>query len=174
MAVDVQENNALMLEDLQATAKLARKVAALLTAQDCVLLSGDLGAGKTTFAQYLIGAVAVEKDCAVQSPTFTLVQTYPVSLHDGVATELWHADLYRIESAGELAEIGLEEILGMQPCVVEWPERVGLNFFYGDILHLSFFHDDACETARYATMQGHGRWLKVIPKLAEMSMIKGK
>jgi len=99
---------------------LARHIADAARVGDCITLSGPLGAGKTTFARAFIRALA-EEEIAVASPTYMLVQTYPVTLGSGPAT-LWHADLYRLRGPEELREIGLEEALADGVLLVEWPE----------------------------------------------------
>lgn len=107
----------------QDTRKLAAELAPRLICGDVVTLSGDLGAGKTTFAQFLINALSLAP-VEVTSPTFNLLQTYPVKLADGTACELYHYDLYRIEHESALAELGFEDALA-QVTLIEWPERLG-------------------------------------------------
>ena len=113
------ESRSLMLADEAATERLARALAPLLSAGDIVLLSGELGSGKTRLARALIGALSGSAE-EVPSPTFTLVQSYDLG-----GTELWHADLYRLSTAGEIAELGLEEAFATAICVVEWADRLG-------------------------------------------------
>ncbi len=84
---------------------------------DCLCLSGDLGAGKTTFARALIRAIADDPDLEVPSPTFTLVQSYELRL------PVTHLDLYRLGHADELDELGLEDALLDGVALIEWPER---------------------------------------------------
>lgn len=79
-------------------------------------LHGDLGAGKSTTARALLRALGVTG--AIRSPTYTLVERYP--LRDG--SEAWHLDLYRIGGAGELDFLGLDEDTASL-WLVEWPER---------------------------------------------------
>ena len=110
------------LPSLEATQTLALSLAPQLRPGDVVFLSGDLGAGKTTFAQFFIRALAGEVE--VTSPTFTLLQTYPVRYGDGAAGELYHYDLYRIEQESALAELGLEDAAS-HLALIEWPERLG-------------------------------------------------
>ncbi len=101
------------------TARLAVKVGSRLQVGDCVLLSGPIGAGKTFFARHLIQSLLYENE-DVPSPTFTLVQVYDTSLG-----ELWHTDLYRLNSLDEVEELGLSEAFESAVCLVEWPERLG-------------------------------------------------
>jgi len=101
------------------TRSAGRSLAADLRAGDCILLEGGLGAGKTEFARGLAEGLGVSPD-EVRSPTFTLVNIYSGRL------PVYHIDLYRIEKATELRELGLEEILGTDGvAIVEWPERLG-------------------------------------------------
>lgn len=101
------------------TARCAARLGALLTPGDTVLLSGDVGAGKTHFARALIQSQLAEPE-DVPSPTFTLVQTYA-----GEKGEIWHADLYRLASTQEIEELGLSDAFDGAICLVEWPDRLG-------------------------------------------------
>jgi len=80
---------------------------------DVVLLSGPLGAGKTTVARAMIKALGWSGH--VRSPTYNLIHTYPTT------PPVMHADLYRVESAMGL---GLEEFLDSHLCLIEWPDRL--------------------------------------------------
>jgi tRNA threonylcarbamoyladenosine biosynthesis protein TsaE len=102
------------------TARFAAALAPQLRQGDIILLHGDLGAGKTTFARALIRALTGEAALEVPSPTFTLVQTYDTPLGD-----LWHFDLYRLKNSDEIYEVGWEEALGGGLILLEWPERLG-------------------------------------------------
>ena len=97
------------------TRALGRKLGGVLTGGICVLLYGDLGAGKTVFVRGVGEALGVQ---GVRSPSFTLINEYPSE--SGLLVV--HADLYRLDDAGTL---GLEEYTGDEGCVlfVEWPER---------------------------------------------------
>jgi len=99
----------------RATIRLARALAPLLKAGDLVILTGDLGAGKTFFARALCRAMGVPARVAVTSPTFTLVHEHDARL------PVLHADAYRLADASELAELGLREARGAGAVViVEW------------------------------------------------------
>src|SRR6478735_3005844 len=93
----------LELPDEEATLRFMRDVALALQPGDLITLSGDLGAGKTTFARALIRHLAGDETIEVPSPTFTLIQTYELQRFTVV-----HADLYRIGGASELAELGFD------------------------------------------------------------------
>jgi len=101
------------------TCALAQALGPRLAPGDTLLLSGEVGAGKTHFARCLIqGLLDHPED--VPSPTYTLVQSYPVA-----KGELWHADLYRLTDITEIEELGLLEAFETAICLVEWPDRLG-------------------------------------------------
>ena len=101
-----------------ATQEIAREIAATLRPGDVLLLSGDLGSGKTTFVRGLAEGLGIDPE-DVSSPTFTLVHEYR-----GGRLALYHADLYRLDTAAT-GDLGLEE-LGVQDGVlaIEWPDRL--------------------------------------------------
>ncbi|GAA6209687.1 hypothetical protein NBRC116601_29800 [Cognatishimia sp. WU-CL00825] len=107
-----------LLRSPEETTQLATGFAAALKPGDTILLTGDIGAGKTHFCRSLIQArLGYLED--VPSPTFTLIQTY-----DTEDVELWHADLYRLSSPDEVIELGLIEAFSEAICLVEWPDRL--------------------------------------------------
>ena len=104
------------LADETALAALAAEVAAQARAGDLIALRGPLGVGKTTFARAFIRALGCDEE--VPSPTFTLVQSYELA-----PCPVWHYDLYRLEQAEELWELGIEDALAEGIVLMEWPER---------------------------------------------------
>lgn len=122
MSADRPATLTLDLPDADATARLGACLAPVLRAGDTLLLSGEIGAGKTHFARAIISArlAAAGASEDVPSPTFTIVQTYEA---DGA--EIWHADLYRLSGTSEVWELGLEEAFDNAICLVEWPDRLG-------------------------------------------------
>lgn len=122
------------LADEAETIRFGEDIARALRPGDLVALSGDLGAGKSTFARALIRAVADDEFLEVPSPTFTLVQSYALRL------PIAHFDLYRIAEAAELDELGLEEALEDGICLVEWPERAE-DALPAERLTLRFLHE---------------------------------
>lgn len=104
------------------TRALGAALGAVVEPGDTIGLIGDLGAGKTLFVQGVAAGLGVPPDHRVVSPTFTLVNDYP-----GGRAPLHHADLYRLDSAAELAHIGLDEMIGGDGVVaVEWCDRFDL------------------------------------------------
>lgn len=101
------------------TVRIAQTLSGLLHPHDVILLKGELGAGKSTFARALIQSLCGE-NTEVPSPTFTLVQTYETPKF-----VLWHFDLYRLEHSQEIYELGIEEAYASGVCLIEWPERLG-------------------------------------------------
>ena len=106
----------MLLTNEAATAALGAALAHALRPGDVIALSGPLGSGKTALARSLLRALGEKGD--IPSPSFALVQPY-----DELDPPVWHADLYRLESPDELAELGLDEILTHGALIIEWPER---------------------------------------------------
>lgn len=135
------------VESERATALLAADLAMAATAGDCFLLSGDLGAGKSTFARAFIRVFAGDPGLEVPSPTFTLVQTYAARL------PVSHFDLYRIGDPGEVDELGFEEARNGGIVLVEWPEKASGAMPAQAALSLRF---EGLGGARRVTVSGEG------------------
>ncbi len=114
------EHHAFHLPDMAATARLAGDIAALIQPGDVIALSGDLGAGKSTFARMILRHLANDPALEVPSPTFTLMQLYTTSRGEAV-----HADFYRIGHPDELIGLGFAEEIEGRIALIEWPERGG-------------------------------------------------
>ena len=142
---------ALVLANERATHRLAMDVAAILAPGDLVTLSGDLGAGKTTFARALIRHLAGDPGLEVPSPTFTLVQAYPLARLPVV-----HGDLYRVNAPEELTELGFNEAAEDAAVLLEWPDRIG-DRLPADRLDIAFgLAPRLGLNARHAQITGHG------------------
>lgn len=99
------------------TAAIAEKLAAILRPGDVLCLTGDLGAGKTTFTKALGKALGVEED--ITSPTFSLIQEYSGKM------PVYHIDVYRMSNPAEFRDIGAEAYFDCEGiCVIEWAELV--------------------------------------------------
>jgi tRNA threonylcarbamoyladenosine biosynthesis protein TsaE len=117
------------------TADMARELAAGLKAGDVILLSGNLGAGKTAFVRGLASGLGIDPE-DVSSPTFTLVHEYK-----GGRLTLYHADLYRLETVAT-EDLGLEE-MGVADGVlaIEWPDRLAHGLPGARAIHIEIVDD---------------------------------
>ena len=98
------------------TIALGRRIAAELPRRAVVLLIGNLGAGKTTIAKGIVEGLGAAIGDEVSSPTYTLIHEY--------GDRVYHIDLYRLDTAAEVAGLGLEEIFDREAVtLVEWGER---------------------------------------------------
>lgn len=145
------------LPDMQATLRLAARIAPLLHSGDAVCLRGDLGAGKTAFARALLQSMGVKSE--IPSPTFTLVQSY-----DTPRFTVHHFDLYRLNHEDELDELGFDDALYGGVCLIEWPERAG-NRLTGKGLQLEFHSTPEGRTCRATAGKG---WQDRTGRLKEM------
>ena len=135
-------------------------LALLIGPGDVITLSGDLGAGKTAAARAMIRYLADDETLEVPSPTFTLAQSY-----DLPAVTLVHADLYRVNDARELEEIGLSPLPEGAIALIEWPERAG-GALPPDRIDIAFNHRPALgSTARSAEITGHGKAAAPVTRL---------
>jgi tRNA threonylcarbamoyladenosine biosynthesis protein TsaE len=107
----------MILADEEATSRAGEALARAARPGDVITLSGPLGIGKTALARGFIAALGHQGD--VPSPSFAIVQPY-----EQLDPPVWHVDLYRIEDASELEEIGLDSASDAV-LLVEWPERAG-------------------------------------------------
>ncbi|HEU5017438.1 MAG TPA: tRNA (adenosine(37)-N6)-threonylcarbamoyltransferase complex ATPase subunit type 1 TsaE [Pseudolabrys sp.] len=152
------------LADESATRRLMADVAGVLAPGDLVTLSGDLGAGKTTFARALIRHLAGDDTIEVPSPTFTLMQSYTLPQFT-----LVHADLYRLSHPEELAELGLEDLGPDTVEVVEWPDRAE-GLLPPDRLDIAFtLSPQHGETFRNVRITGHGVFA---PRAARIAAVR--
>jgi tRNA threonylcarbamoyladenosine biosynthesis protein TsaE len=128
--VPASENPAVFLtQSPEETVARGRELAAGMKPPLLVLLSGDLGSGKTTLAKGIISGLGAASEDEVTSPTFTLVHVFHYAASDAPEkpAKIYHADLYRIENFHDLESLGLEDALS-EPAiiVVEWSERFQL------------------------------------------------
>jgi tRNA threonylcarbamoyladenosine biosynthesis protein TsaE len=104
------------------TTAWGREFAKRLAAPVLILLTGDLGSGKTTLTKGIVAGLGAASEDEVTSPTFTLVHVY------GKTAKVYHADLYRIESFHDFETLGLEDVFAKPAVVIlEWSERFPLQ-----------------------------------------------
>jgi len=130
---------------------------------DLLLLSGTFGAGKTALAQGLAAGLNVA--ARVTSPSFALVNEYDGRVADGTPVRLYHVDLYRLETAVEVASVGLEDLLADPEgiCAIEWPDRLGTET---PREHLLIALEPVSETKRRLTLSPLGA--RYVTLLAEI------
>lgn len=150
----------LALANETATAHLMADLAMLIGPGDVITLSGDLGAGKTAAARAMIRYLAGDDALEVPSPTFTLAQTYELP-----PFPLLHADLYRVNDAIELEEIGLSPLPEATVALIEWPERAA-GALPRDRIDIALSHRPALgSNARAAEVTGYGKAAAQVARL---------
>jgi N-acetylmuramate 1-kinase len=159
-ATTLQSTWDLVLADENATDRLANDLSTALAAGDLVTLSGDLGAGKTTLARAVIRALAGDDRIEVPSPTFTFLQLYELPRFPVV-----HADLYRVTTLAELAELGWEEASEGAAVLVEWPDRAAA-LIQADRLDAALaLAPDLGSTFRRVRLTGYGLWANRLTRM---------
>jgi tRNA threonylcarbamoyladenosine biosynthesis protein TsaE len=143
----------------EATKRLAGLLATVCTSGDIILLIGDLGAGKTAFAQGFAAALGV--DGPVTSPTFTLVRQYDCPDGGSIAT-LLHADIYRTGSLDEVTDLALAELVEERAvALVEWGDMAAPALGRDALdVHIALPDDAGYEATdqRVITLSGRGEW----------------
>ncbi len=151
------------LPNEQATARFAMDVAAALEPGDLVTLSGDLGAGKTTFARALIRYLAGDDTIEVPSPTFTLIQSYELPRF-----LLVHADFYRLSGTAELAELGFDDLPDGTLVLLEWPDRAA-GFLPPDRVDITFtLAPQLSPESRNARVVGYGAFSARVERMTQV------
>lgn len=149
------------LPDEAATLAFGAELARIIPPGLRIWLHGDLGAGKTTLVRGLLRALG--HNGPVRSPTYTLVETYPLAEKSPVH----HFDLYRLADPEELEYLGARDLLGgSETCLVEWPER-GTGFLPAPDLEIFLSHRPPGRTVR---VLGHGERGLVVARQLERSL----
>ena len=143
------------LKSLDSTKKIAETVAINLKPNDFILLSGNLGAGKTTFTRFLINYLQQKNQRSLEeivSPTFNIVQYYDL----GKDLKVAHYDFYRLKKEKEILNIGLVDTAKDFINIIEWPE-IAMNLL-NDFLQIKFTYDPD-KDLRFLKFNGKGKWL---------------
>jgi tRNA threonylcarbamoyl adenosine modification protein YjeE len=143
------------LKSLDSTKNIAETVAINLKKNDFILLSGNLGSGKTTFTRFLINFLQEKNNRPLEeilSPTFNIVQYYDL----GKDLRIAHYDFYRLKKESEISNIGLLDTAKEFINIVEWPEFIVKSL--NDFLQISFTYNIE-KDLRSLTFNGKGKWL---------------
>jgi tRNA threonylcarbamoyladenosine biosynthesis protein TsaE len=141
----------MILADENATAAVGASLAALATSGDVITLSGPLGVGKTELARGFLEAMGHSGE--VPSPSFAIVQPY-----EELNPPVWHVDLYRIEDASEIEELGLDSATDAV-LLVEWPDRAGPHMWPHSLgLSLEFGSSGERILTAHVPPAWEGRW----------------
>jgi tRNA threonylcarbamoyladenosine biosynthesis protein TsaE len=138
-----------ILSDAAATDAAGRVLAPQLRAGDVIALSGDLGAGKTSFARGVLAGLGFAEEAP--SPSFALVIPYAPP---DVRLPVLHVDLYRLDDENEIEQLGLDDALIDSALIIEWPERMGARL-WPEALRLHF---EAIEGSRRLTVAAPPSW----------------
>jgi tRNA threonylcarbamoyladenosine biosynthesis protein TsaE len=143
------------LPDLDATSRLGAAIASKLRVGDVVVLSGGLGAGKTSLARAIIAALGHRGE--VPSPSFSIIELYQPP---DTRLPLVHADFYRIASPREAWEIGLDDYRQGAILLAEWPENIGGVADEPACLSITL---EAADEGRIAIVEAGPDWLGRMP-----------
>lgn len=137
------------------TILVAKKLASFLHSGDTVVLSGDLGSGKTKFTQGFLSYFGLENE--ISSPTFTIVNEYYAN-----DINIYHFDVYRLSSPDEFYAIGGEQYFENGICLIEWGEQIK-EVLPKEYLHITFNRDFEEDSKRILNFEAHGeKYEKII------------
>jgi tRNA threonylcarbamoyladenosine biosynthesis protein TsaE len=123
-AVGAKPTREIVMHSDEETMRAGREIGAALKAPALILLSGDLGAGKTTLTKGIVSGFGAAREEDVTSPTFTLVHKY----EGAHVAPVYHVDLYRIVSFQDFETLGLEDVFAENAVVIiEWSEKIALD-----------------------------------------------
>lgn len=142
------------------TRKIASLLASKLNKGDIIVLSGDLGSGKTKFTEGFLSYWGLENE--ISSPTFTIVNEYNAN-----GTNIYHFDVYRLDDLDEFYAIGGTEYFTNGICIIEWGELVE-DILPQNYIKINFLRDDKNENIRYLNFKAYGDRLQNIIENLEL------
>ena len=132
------------------TKSFAKRLASILKQNNVIVLTGELGSGKTKFVEGFLEHFGLENE--ISSPTFTIVNEYK---KDDI--NIFHFDVYRLEDSSEFYEIGGEEYFSSGICLIEWGEIIE-DALPKDYIHIIFKKDINDDNKRILNIQAHGNY----------------
>ena len=143
------------------TLRLGKSLSKLLTKGDIVVLSGELGSGKTKFVEGFLQNYGLENE--ISSPTFNIVNEYSSS-----DTYIYHFDVYRLEDSDEFYAIGGEEYFEKGICLIEWGELIS-DVLPKDYIHITIHKDSIAENSRVFEfkIEDNSKYIDILNKLKE-------
>ena len=132
------------------TKAFAKKLASILKQNNVIVLTGELGSGKTKFVEGFLEFFGLENE--ISSPTFTIVNEYKKN-----EINIYHFDVYRLEDSSEFYEIGGEEYFSSGICLIEWGEIIE-DVLPKDYIHIIFEKDVNDENKRILNIQANGNY----------------
>lgn len=133
----------------QKTIEIAKKLAYFLESKDIVVLTGELGSGKTKFVEGFLSYFNLQDE--ISSPTFNIVNEY-----DTLKYNIYHFDVYRLEDTEEFLAIGGEEYFENGICLIEWGEIIKA-LLPKDYIHITFSKDSFNENSRILKITAYGK-----------------
>ena len=130
------------------TKQFAKKLASILKPKDIIILTGELGSGKTKFVEGFLSYFNLENE--ISSPTFTIVNEYKSN-----NINIYHFDVYRLENSDEFYEIGGDEYFENGICLIEWGEQI-LETLPPNYIHITFEKDPENENIRILNIKEIG------------------
>ena len=154
--IDIKSNN------ITDTLKLGESLSKLLTKGDIVVLSGELGSGKTKFVEGFLKNYGLENE--ISSPTFNIVNEY-----SSFDTNIYHFDVYRLEDSDEFYAIGGEEYFEKGICLIEWGELIS-DVLPKDYIHVTINKDSNNEDLRIFEFEVNddSKYINVLNKLKSL------
>lgn len=151
----------IQLQTLADTERLGQLLGKIAQTGDIIILTGSLGAGKTTITQSIGAGLGVPPNCYITSPTFSLMHEYQGRL------PLYHMDLYRLSSEEEIEDLGfLEYIYGDGLTVIEWPDRLG-SLMPEEYLEIKLELQDIADARTARISCRGGQWRERLGQIAQ-------
>ena len=142
------------------TLSFGKKLASFLKKEDIIVLTGELGSGKTKLTEGILTYYGLEDE--ISSPTFTIVNEY---VKDN--TKIFHFDVYRLEDSSEFYAIGGEEYFNNGICIIEWGEIIQ-DALPKDYIHIQFERNDNDENTRILNITSYGeKYDELLDKLED-------